>query len=201
MLSGISRSVGGRCSSCSSISYFSSACRGIGISTRNGGSQSDSGLGTGCRLRGDRRPFVSCLTHSRSCRSFYVQARPPLSPSSGFQPTSTSTPLQQLHILSLQAPPRPILASRSFPSTATDNFFRQLSTTTNVCPSSSSSTFSRSKTTTLREKLRHFRYRFPLHSRSYSSATMAADLEWPAARVRKTFLEYFEQKGHTIGMR
>ncbi|KAH7001642.1 tRNA synthetases class II (A)-domain-containing protein [Ilyonectria destructans] len=25
-----------------------------------------------------------------------------------------------------------------------------------------------------------------------------AELEWPAARVRKTFLEYFEQRGHTI---
>lgn len=28
-----------------------------------------------------------------------------------------------------------------------------------------------------------------------------AELEWPAARVRKTFLEYFEQRGHTIGMK
>lgn len=47
--------------------------------------------------------------------------------------------------------------------------------------------------------------RFPsfLFRRSYSSSsTMAeSELKWPAARVRQTFLEYFEQRGHTIGMR
>lgn len=28
-----------------------------------------------------------------------------------------------------------------------------------------------------------------------------AEIKWPAAKVRQTFLEYFEQRGHTIGMR
>jgi hypothetical protein len=27
-----------------------------------------------------------------------------------------------------------------------------------------------------------------------------ADVKWPAALVRKTFFDYFEQKGHTLGM-
>ena len=26
-----------------------------------------------------------------------------------------------------------------------------------------------------------------------------ADVKWPAALVRKTFFEYFEQRGHTLG--
>lgn len=40
---------------------------------------------------------------------------------------------------------------------------------------------------------------FP-HRRPFSTSTaIMAELQWPAARVRKTFLEYFEQRGHTIG--
>lgn len=34
----------------------------------------------------------------------------------------------------------------------------------------------------------------------HSSATMAeTEIKWSAAKVRQTFLEYFEQRGHTIG--
>lgn len=35
--------------------------------------------------------------------------------------------------------------------------------------------------------------------RLYSHSTMA-ELKWSAARVRQTFLDYFEKNGHTIGM-
>lgn len=28
---------------------------------------------------------------------------------------------------------------------------------------------------------------------------MATETSWPAAKVRQTFLEYFEKRGHTIG--
>lgn len=35
--------------------------------------------------------------------------------------------------------------------------------------------------------------------RFYSHSTMA-QVKWPAAEVRKTFFNYFEEKGHTLGM-
>lgn len=38
--------------------------------------------------------------------------------------------------------------------------------------------------------------------RQYSSRAvkMGSQEQWPAARVRETFLDYFEQNGHTFGM-
>lgn len=35
--------------------------------------------------------------------------------------------------------------------------------------------------------------------RLYSDLKMATETNWPAAKVRQTFLEYFEQRGHTVG--
>lgn len=38
-----------------------------------------------------------------------------------------------------------------------------------------------------------------MQHRLYSDLKMATDTNWPAAKVRQTFLEYFEKRGHTIG--
>ncbi|POR38986.1 Alanine--tRNA ligase, partial [Tolypocladium paradoxum] len=56
------------------------------------------------------------------------------------------------------------------------------------------------RTTTKRPELRSARLRTPavLHQqRLYSTANMS-EVKWPAALVRKTFFDFFEQRGHTI---
>lgn len=41
----------------------------------------------------------------------------------------------------------------------------------------------------------------PQRRRFRSTAGMATDsVQWPAKRVRQTFFDYFEERGHTIGM-
>lgn len=38
-----------------------------------------------------------------------------------------------------------------------------------------------------------------LQHRLYSELKMTTETNWPAAKVRQTFLDYFEKRGHTVG--
>lgn len=57
--------------------------------------------------------------------------------------------------------------------------------------------FNTSARTFLRSKRRDITN---LHQTRLYSARMAAQTEWPAKKVRETFLSYFESKQHSIGM-
>lgn len=43
---------------------------------------------------------------------------------------------------------------------------------------------------------------YPLFIRQHSSRAvkMGSQEQWPAAKVRETFLDYFKENGHTLGM-
>jgi hypothetical protein len=133
---------------------------------------------------GERGSYVSVALLTHSCRTFH----PPPSP------RSTPTP-QQLGLgphLQLEPQQHQLLLHNLQSKTPT--------TTTTIPPRP------RTIAAPVRNILRtatatNRRFPFFILRRSYSSATMAeSELKWPAARVRKTFLEYFEQRGHTIGM-
>ena len=132
---------------------------------------------------GERGPYVSVPVLTHSCRTFY--SSPPTAAATAAAPTPLNLHLQfkpQQHQLLLH------------------NLQSETPTTTTIPPL---------RPATITSPARNFlrtatnkRFPFFILRRSYSSATMAeSELKWPAARVRKTFLEYFEQRGHTIGMR
>jgi hypothetical protein len=130
---------------------------------------------------GERGSYVSVALLTHSCRTFHP-------------PPSTPTP-QQLGLgphLQLEPQQHQLLLHNLQSKTPT--------TTTTIPPRP------RTIAAPVRNILRtatatNRRFPFFILRRSYSSATMAeSELKWPAARVRKTFLEYFEQRGHTIGM-
>lgn len=126
---------------------------------------------------GERRPYVSVLVLTHSCRTFYP---PPPAP----------TPPQQLH-LQFRSQQLQLLLHNLQSETPT--------TTTTISPRP---TITAAPARNIFRTATNKRLPFFILRRSYSSATMAeSELKWPAARVRKTFLEYFEQRGHTIGMR
>lgn len=116
------------------------------------------------------------LTHA--CRSFYFSA-----------PATAQAPRDRnwRHRLSLLQPqPRhrrrvlSVLPPGTLPPTAT--------TTTNTTITTTPSRF--------------LATRFPAIScrrRLYSTAAKMSEVQWPAQKVRKTFFEYFEQRGHAIG--
>jgi hypothetical protein len=136
---------------------------------------------------GERGPYVSVSLLTHSCRTFH----PPPSP-----PAPTPTP-QQLGLgLHLQLEPQQhqLLLHNLQSKTPT--------TTTTIPPQPRTITApARNILRTAAATATNRRFPFFILRRSYSSATMAeSELKWPAARVRKTFLEYFEQRGHTIGM-
>jgi len=84
------------------------------------------------------------------------------------------------------------IKSRPIPPTALEKF-RASTTTTNP----SSSAFFVHITHSASSSSRRSRYRFfsssPLH-------TMADQVHWTGPRVRQTFLDYFAERGHTVGM-
>ena len=129
---------------------------------------------------GERGPYVSVSVLTHSCRTFY--SSPPTAAAAA--PTPLNLHLQfkpqqhQLLLHNLQSETPTTTTIPPLPATITSPARNFLRTATNK------------------------RFPFFILRRSYSSATMAeSELKWPAARVRKTFLEYFEQRGHTIGMR
>lgn len=131
--------------------------------------------------KGERGPYVSVPALTHSCRTFYY-SRPPPPP-----PTVASTPLQ----LQFNPQQHQLLLHNLQPETPTTTTIPPLRPATITAPARN---FLRTAT--------NKRFPFFVLRRSYSSATMAeSELKWPAARVRKTFFEYFEQRGHTIGMR
>jgi hypothetical protein len=127
---------------------------------------------------GERGPYVSVPVLTHSCRSFYSCPPPP---------TAASTPLH----LQFKPQQRQLLLHNLQPEPPTTTTIPPLRPATITAPARN---FLRTAT--------NKRFPFFVLRRSYSSATMAeTELKWPAERVRKTFFEYFEQRGHTIGMR
>jgi hypothetical protein len=128
-------------------------------------------------------PFV-LLTHSG--RSFQRRRR--------HAAAAAHTHLERYQQLD---PPTPLLQFSSYPSNTTTT------TTTNLClefpprqrgntilnaAAQTSTTFRRNVKTAL------FSFKRPFHT-----TAIMAETQWPAHRVRQTFFEYFEEKGHTLG--
>ncbi|KAF6841900.1 alanyl-trna synthetase [Colletotrichum musicola] len=143
--------------------------------------------------RGSSGAFVPLLTHPAACRSFYksAEATPP-------------SPAQHLHLpgqhrlpLSFLPPSLPLPLLLSLPrvraSSCSSSSPAKLWTRTPV----------RFQTNTLAppsglvpSSVSHMQRR--LHSSSTSPIAVMAEQQWPGAVVRKTFLEFFEKRGHTI---
>lgn len=180
----------------------------------------------GGRTLGSSGAFVPQLTHLGSCRSFYKSTEG-TSPSPAALALHRHQLLLHQHPppLSLLLP-LPLLSrvqgNASAPAAALTSSSRQKSH--HRCAGVPYNSVSLSSTTTTTTTAADFWTRtpvrfqtntvtrpsgliassaFPCQRRLYSTSTSRlatmAEQQWPGAHVRKTFLEFFEKRGHTIG--
>ncbi|WQF87245.1 Putative translation protein, beta-barrel domain superfamily [Colletotrichum destructivum] len=158
---------------------------------------------------GSSGAFVLALSRSRrACRSFYESTRPdsplrPPLPRLRPHPLPLSLPLLPRSNANAAAaltscPPRQKSHSCAGPDKT------PTSSTSTIKPSfcwTRASVGSQTNTLTTPSGLISSSAIFPqrrFHSTSTSSAAVMAEPKWPGAVVRKTFLEFFEKRGHTI---
>lgn len=134
------------------------------------------------------RPFVGPLTHSRKLYSFKEPGTEPTTP---LEQSLSRRPRLSNDVLSFA------LRSRAICPTTINALHTNLRSRTLLLPSTSISTsISRVRLYSRRAAPT------PLPSSSDSPTPLPIMYEgkWTALAVRKTFLEYFAERGHTIGM-
>ncbi|KAK2014864.1 tRNA synthetase class II [Colletotrichum eremochloae] len=147
--------------------------------------------------------FVLALTHSQgACRSFYGSA--------GHSSLSPPLPRLRPHLLPLSLPLLPqskaaaltSCSSRQKSHTCVDSDKTSTSTSTvatSFCWTRASvgpKTITPTPSALIAASAIFSQRRF--HSSSTLSSAVMAEPKWPGAVVRKTFLEFFEKRGHTI---
>ena len=139
------------------------------------------------------------VTLSHCSRTFHHKSRP-IPPTAVEKFRATATAPTNRHAAADRDPSSPPLALSSF-------LLLHSRIPACVDEANSTTTAVRTRTTLVRTRPKRSRLRFysalPTHSTPSSSSTPPAmadeQVHWSAAKVRETFLHFFEERGHTIG--